>query len=451
MRRYFAALLSLIVSFGPCEFSHSAETPSPDLTFSSEDRVLVIAPHPDDETLGTGGIIQRARKAGASVKVMFLTNGEFNEISSISYQVKPLLVKSDFLLNGRTRKAEAIRVLEGLGLKKEDLVFLGYPDSGTLRIWQKHWGEGKPFKSFFTRINKVLNKDDYSFGQYYRGDNILADYKSILSSYKPTKIFVTAPFDINYDHQASYLFLNLSLLDLKDQLNPKPHVYLYIIHQKGWPKPRKLDTTAAMTMPEAMKSLHTLQWKEFLLTDDEIARKKEAVMGYKTQIAYSKNFMLSFVRKNELYLEMSFENLAPEPREEEGFLDDPFLKIDVERDVKYRTTLKSIFIDIPLRTKIEEMGAITSDIFGYRRNVNFEDIPKLSLKFFGKRLSLKDGKQNFSDPRITYTISQYRILIRIPRDVLKNPDYLFVSTRSTRDVVSPGFGAWRILRLEDVR
>ena len=39
-------------------------------------RVLVLAPHPDDETLGAGGLIAQARAAGATVCVALLTQGE---------------------------------------------------------------------------------------------------------------------------------------------------------------------------------------------------------------------------------------------------------------------------------------------------------------------------------------------------------------------------------------
>ena len=417
------------------------------LHFTASDHVLIIAPHPDDETLGTAGVIQRAKKAGASVKVMFLTNGEFNEISSISYQIKPLLVKSDFLQNGRTRKAEATEVLQAVGLSVQDLVFLGYPDSGTLRIWQGNWGEGKPFKSFFTRINKVLNQDDYSYGKYYRGDNILRDFTDIIEDFHPTKIFVTAPFDINFDHQAAYLYLNLSLLDLRGRTEKMPNVYLYIIHQKRWPMPKKLNPALPLTAPETLQGEKPIHWKVFPLTADEIELKKNMLMHYRTQIAYSKDFMLSFARKNELYLEMTFEDLPHELSD--GSLEDPFLQVDTEREAKYRAGRKEILIDIPLKVAMDEMGAVTSDIFGYRRNSKFETMPKLSLRFFGKHLSVKDGRRTVQDSRIICKITSDRILVRIPRTVLKNPEYLFVSTRTSRDIALPGFGAWRILRLEE--
>jgi LmbE family N-acetylglucosaminyl deacetylase len=42
----------------------------------SQERILVFAPHPDDETLGCGGLLSKAKKAGAEVFVQFITVGD---------------------------------------------------------------------------------------------------------------------------------------------------------------------------------------------------------------------------------------------------------------------------------------------------------------------------------------------------------------------------------------
>ena len=44
-------------------------------------RVLVLAPHPDDETFGCGGSLALHAEAGDPVKVVFLTNGAAGEAS----------------------------------------------------------------------------------------------------------------------------------------------------------------------------------------------------------------------------------------------------------------------------------------------------------------------------------------------------------------------------------
>ncbi|GAB3478257.1 PIG-L deacetylase family protein [Nocardiopsis coralliicola] len=48
----------------------------------SQQRILVFAPHPDDETLGCGGLMHRAKAAGAEVYVQFLTVGDTADVSA---------------------------------------------------------------------------------------------------------------------------------------------------------------------------------------------------------------------------------------------------------------------------------------------------------------------------------------------------------------------------------
>src|SRR6201996_1003779 len=45
------------------------------LRLHSSDRLLYFAPHPDDETLAGGGLIQKASAIGAQLCIVFLPNG----------------------------------------------------------------------------------------------------------------------------------------------------------------------------------------------------------------------------------------------------------------------------------------------------------------------------------------------------------------------------------------
>jgi len=51
-------------------------TPIPRLRLPPVDRVLVVAPHPDDEVLPIGGLLRRLSRAGVPVTVLALTDGE---------------------------------------------------------------------------------------------------------------------------------------------------------------------------------------------------------------------------------------------------------------------------------------------------------------------------------------------------------------------------------------
>ena len=69
----------------PGDLSTDPGRERPGIEFSADDRVLVLAPHPDDESIGAGAAIQKALAAGAQVRIVFLTTGDFNETSWVLY------------------------------------------------------------------------------------------------------------------------------------------------------------------------------------------------------------------------------------------------------------------------------------------------------------------------------------------------------------------------------
>lgn len=83
--------------------------------------VLVLAPHPDDETLGCGGAIAAASAAGCRVQVVVVTDGGQSHPRSQSHP-------PDVLRRLRATEVNtAVRILTGG--RGPDPVLLGYPDS----------------------------------------------------------------------------------------------------------------------------------------------------------------------------------------------------------------------------------------------------------------------------------------------------------------------------------
>jgi LmbE family N-acetylglucosaminyl deacetylase len=80
-------------------------------------RVLVLAPHPDDETIGAGGTLARLAAAGATVEVVVLTDGEATPGTGLEVAEA-----------GRRRRQEAARACVHLGLAPPK--FGGHPDGG---------------------------------------------------------------------------------------------------------------------------------------------------------------------------------------------------------------------------------------------------------------------------------------------------------------------------------
>ncbi len=76
--------------------------------------VLVVAPHPDDETLGLGATIAGLNRRGASVRVLFLTDGEASHPASPGLR--------------RRRTGEADVALATLGLPPDRIERLGWAD-----------------------------------------------------------------------------------------------------------------------------------------------------------------------------------------------------------------------------------------------------------------------------------------------------------------------------------
>lgn len=62
---------------------------------SSDERVLVIAPHPDDETLGCGGTIARLTAAGVTVAVLVATVGPIHHHNDGNI-IEPALREAEF-------------------------------------------------------------------------------------------------------------------------------------------------------------------------------------------------------------------------------------------------------------------------------------------------------------------------------------------------------------------
>jgi len=85
-------------------------------------KIIVFSPHPDDETLGCGGVIAKNVKEGNRVFVVIITDGRYalTEARIMSF-IGPLEMRE-------IRRAEANKALEKLGLQTKDLVFLDFKD-----------------------------------------------------------------------------------------------------------------------------------------------------------------------------------------------------------------------------------------------------------------------------------------------------------------------------------
>jgi LmbE family N-acetylglucosaminyl deacetylase len=81
--------------------------------------ILIVAPHPDDETLGCGGAIALLRQLNLSVAVTVVSDGTKSHPNSLAYP-SPKLKK--------LREQESLAALAILGVAPEAVTFLNMPD-----------------------------------------------------------------------------------------------------------------------------------------------------------------------------------------------------------------------------------------------------------------------------------------------------------------------------------
>lgn len=450
--RIGCAVLALLA--GPAR-AMAAEPEPP--AFSPADRVLVLAPHPDDEVIACAGILQRALAAGAAVRVVFLTYGDNNEWSFAVYRKHPVLEPAAVRNMGLVRREEALAADHVLGLAPEQLVFLGYPDFGTLRVWQEHWGDQPPYQGMLTRATQVPYTNAFRPGAPFRGDDILQDLKTILAEFRPTQVFLSHPADHNPDHRALYLFTRVALWDLAP--DPAPVLHPYLVHYKKWPLPRAYAPDAALI------PLFNLApgggWQLFPLTAGEAARKESALRQHQSQFNYAATYLESFVRRNELFGDFPPIRLAasgPESgadlnrQEPAGELSEELT--DAERAAFVGIETRRVWLDrdalgmelVFSRPLAQAVGA-QIEWFGYRAGRPFAAMPKWTLRIGEFSHRVYDRGRPLPDADIEVAATPRTIRIRVPLQALGDPDRILTSARTTLGDVPLDWVSWRVIEL----
>ncbi|MGN7837141.1 PIG-L deacetylase family protein [Stenotrophomonas sp. 22385] len=87
-------------------------------------RLIVVSPHPDDEVLGCGGLMQAAAAQGCAVQVISVTDGE------ACYPDHPRLTPARLR---DARRRELAVALQALGMDATHVTSLGLPDGAVAR------------------------------------------------------------------------------------------------------------------------------------------------------------------------------------------------------------------------------------------------------------------------------------------------------------------------------
>lgn len=142
-------------------------------------RVLVIAPHQDDETLGCGGTLRKHHLAGDAITVVFMTDGSRGDSESRG-------VTGATLISLRQQEARDAAAVIGIG----ECLFLGNQDT-----------------------------------QLQYSDETVGQLDAIVQSREPDVVYAPSPFETHRDHMEACLIAAAALARY-----PRPvQVYLYEI------------------------------------------------------------------------------------------------------------------------------------------------------------------------------------------------------------------------------
>ncbi len=214
--------------------------------FDSATRLLLVAPHPDDEIIACGGLLQAVAGAGGGARVLFATDGDNNPWPQRLSERRLRLDAQARKRWGALRRAEAEAALDALQCAGVDGLHVGWPD-----------GE----------LTTLLAP-----GRSAEAVDTLTD---LMAEFSPTQVMVPAFGDYHPDHSALALLATLAL--------------------RRFPGVRA-DSFDIHVPPAAMRRGWTLA-----LDAEMLARKREALGCYRSQLHFGQQRLLKFARATEAF------------------------------------------------------------------------------------------------------------------------------------------------------
>jgi LmbE family N-acetylglucosaminyl deacetylase len=211
------------------------------IEIGSSQRWLVLAPHPDDETLATGGLLHRLASRGAATRLLLLTLGENNPWPQRYLDRRWSIGEEERRAWGARRLGECREALRRLGVAPEDALHaLGWPD-GELRA-------------------EILREPE----------TLVARLAGELEAFAPTHLVLPSADDRHPDHNTAAVAASFAL----ERVRRRPATLAYLVHG------------AARAAPDCVLSLDAR----------EVDIKLEALRAHRTQLALSRRRFEALVR-----------------------------------------------------------------------------------------------------------------------------------------------------------
>ncbi|HEY2103913.1 MAG TPA: PIG-L family deacetylase [Chthoniobacterales bacterium] len=298
---------------------------------------MLFAPHPDDESLACGLVIQRAVAAGAAVRVVYVTDGENNPWPQRVLERKWRLNAEDRKQWGKLRRVEALAALNVLGVRSSNARFLALPDQGLTTL--------------------LIHDCRFTL------DRLAA----IIRDWSPTHLLIPSVADLHPDHSALAVILRLVLAKFfRDEAQMS--VWRYMVHLKN-----------PISFERAQQDLQS---------ERETKIKLRAIHCHKTQLKLSRRRFLAYARRPERLFRLGSREATISDSSIRSISRQPHtLHVDLRLSMKSihyagplvfllghdaTETLRCITMELPVRSCNIEMRAVGSEqpagAAQYRRN-----------------------------------------------------------------------------------
>lgn len=167
------------------------------LSLNAQTRLLVVSPHPDDESIATGELIQQVRQSGGDVRILLLTNGDNNPWPQRWVERRLRIGGEERRRWGERRRGEVAQALQQLGVESSALQALGWPDMGLTDRVSEHF------------------------------HSTLAALTTSLDAYEPNLVVMPALGDHHPDHGAAHVITRLALARWPGRT---PEQLAYLVH-----------------------------------------------------------------------------------------------------------------------------------------------------------------------------------------------------------------------------
>jgi LmbE family N-acetylglucosaminyl deacetylase len=215
--------------------------------FSARTRLLVVAPHPDDETLATGVLLQQVLAAGGEVRILLLTAGGNNPWPQRVLE-RRWRIGAEEQRRWASRRAEELQqALAALGVAPGALQTLDWPDLGVTEL--------------------LLQKTGMAVGAI----------RDAIDRFDPDLLALPSLRDRHPDHSAAHVLVRLALVG---QAAP-PGLLAYLVHgDTPDHRPRTIPATAA-----------------------QLAGKRAALQAHRSQLALSGRRLRRWVEREETFFD----------------------------------------------------------------------------------------------------------------------------------------------------